>query len=138
MRMADSGDLTGQRQASPNHVVGVAVAFKAGMVIGGYYSGRLWIWSFGESGPEFAHSKNSPAVVNRLPRAIDFLCILKRARPISLIAFTGDGKMAASCSSSDKFVLVWDTATGTVLWQLDINKGASLDYIAGGCDIEQL
>jgi WD40 repeat protein len=42
------------------------------------------------------------------------------------IAFSEDGKMAASWSYWDNFVLAWDTATGTVRRKLDIIDGAGL------------
>jgi WD40 repeat protein len=105
------------------NVIDVVIAIKAGMVMGAYDNYGLWIWSFGEDGPGFVHSNNSPAVADELlakwpPNQ------QRHSKWVSSIAFTVDGKVAASRSRDDDFVLVWDTATGTILRQLDINKAA--------------
>jgi hypothetical protein len=124
MRMADSGELIGQWQGLRNCAFHVAIAAKAGMVMGMYEEcDELRVWSFGESGPDFAHSNNSPAVADGMHRAIDDLSIFNHSGPLSSVAFTADGKVAVSCAAYDKFVLVWDTATGTVLRRLDIDEG---------------
>jgi WD40 repeat protein len=103
----------------------VAIAVKAGMAMGAYGSGGLWLWSFGDERPGSDQSKNSPASADALsrPRATgEALILSNHSKSIYSIAFSGDGKLAASCSNEEKFVLVWDTATGTVLRKLVINE----------------
>jgi WD40 repeat protein len=117
MRVADSGDLIGQWQGLRNNVYDVAIAVKAGMAMGAYGSAGLWIWSFGE--------ENYPAITEDapLPRATDaWNNQSNHSGSVSSIAFSVDGKVAASRSYFDKFVLVWDTATGTVTRRLDIDE----------------
>jgi WD40 repeat protein len=126
MRMGDSGKLIGQWQALRNPVFDVAIAVKAGKVMGAYGSGGLWIWSFEEEGPRVFQSSNSPAIADTLPprRTDAVLNISSHLRSIKSIAFSGDGKVAASCAFWDKFVLVWDTAKGTVLRKPKFNKAS--------------
>jgi WD40 repeat protein len=126
MRMADSGELIGQWQASLECVMGVAIAVKAGKVMGAYSDGcsdgGLWIWSFGidRAGP--VQSNNSASAGAVLPQAPEALNVPKHWGWINSIAFSGDGKLAAACSYEERFVLVWDTATGSALRRLDINE----------------
>jgi WD40 repeat protein len=89
--------------------------------------GGLWIWSIGDNWPAVAQSNKSPEVADGLRLAKWPPNQQKHSTSVSSIAFTGDGKVAASCSDSlkDRFVLVWDTATGTVLRKLDIDVKAA-------------
>jgi WD40 repeat protein len=122
--MANSGDLIGQWQASPNMVGNMAIAVKDVMVIGTYGRGGMWIWSFREDEPGFVQSNKSPETADGLRLAKWLPNQQRQSSWVSSIAFTVNGKEAASRSLWDKFVLVWDTATGTFLRQLDINKAA--------------
>jgi hypothetical protein len=63
IRLADSGEIIGQWQASLDFESDVAIAFKAGEVIGAYgrSGGGLWIWSFGEEEPCLGE-RNIPAI----------------------------------------------------------------------------
>jgi hypothetical protein len=93
----------------------VAIAGKAGKVMGTYDNVGLWIWSFGEDGPGVVQSSNPAVAADGLPRAMDDddLSISNHSRSISSIATSGDGKLAESACIS-ALVLVWDTATGCV------------------------
>jgi WD40 repeat protein len=109
MRMADSGALVGQCRGSSGSLNDVGIGMKAGMVMGAYDSG-LWIWSF-------------PVVVDGPPRAIATPRNIHNPHSSSIesIAFSEDGLVAVSCSPTNPFVVVWDTATGMRLRQLDID-----------------
>jgi WD40 repeat protein len=124
MRMADSGALVGQWQALRNWVFGVVIAAKARKMMGAYWSGGLWIWSLADDRRPGVVQSNSAATADALPpRATDDEALSisnQHSDCVSSVAFSGDGQMAASCAYYDRFVLVWDTATGTVLRKLDI------------------
>jgi hypothetical protein len=63
MRMADSGALIGQWQAMREKVDDVAIAVKAGNVMGVYGEcGGLWIWSFGAE--DWRGDSNSRAIAD--------------------------------------------------------------------------
>jgi WD40 repeat protein len=125
MRMADSGELIGQWRALRGCVNDLAIAVKAGKVIGAYHRSGLWIWSFSSDRPGVQVQSNNPTIVDALSpsRPTEALNLAKHSKLISSIAFSEDGKVAASCSYGDKFVLVWDATTGTVVRQLDITEG---------------
>jgi WD40 repeat protein len=130
MQMADSGELIGQRKALQDVVWDVAIAVKAGKVMGAYGKGGSWIWSFGKEGPLGPDESKSRAIADGMPsRATDDEARNNQSNHfhwIYSIAFSGDGKLAASGAYFDKFVLVWDTATGTVLRKLDINEAGQI------------
>jgi WD40 repeat protein len=127
MRMGDSGEIIGQWQALRKPVIDVAFYVEARKVMGVYRGLGLVIWSFGEDGPA-AIQRNSLASADALalPQITgdEALKLSKHSKSIDGISFSGDGKVAASCSPYDVFVLVWNTATGTVLRQIDIDDEA--------------
>jgi WD40 repeat protein len=135
MRLADSGELIGQWQALHQYEKSVPIAVTAGKVMGAYDGSGMWIWSHGGGGP-VADQSNKWAISDALPppratlKALNNISI--HSSCVSSIAFSGDGKVAASCAYNDSFVLVWDTATGNILRELHIDEPVATHPYLGG------
>jgi hypothetical protein len=129
MIMADSGEILGQWQAFRNILNDVSIAVKAGTVMGAFGSVGLSIWSVGVH--RLDDRSSSPASADALPlsRVTDgeaLSNISKHSWEIRSIAFSGDGEVAASCAYNNKFVLVCNTAKGTVLRKLEFNEAGRI------------
>jgi WD40 repeat protein len=121
MRMADSGELIGHRQGLSTFLGDVTMDFKSRKMMGAYESG-LWIWSFEYDGS----GERNPASADIVPLRNKSSRTKKHSDFHTRMTFSEDGKVAASFSFSEKFILVWDTAKGTVVRQLDIEEPSEM------------